>query len=62
MLLYILIKEGVGKGSRLWEAMNAITNFKVDPAVDMDIFHDLILVGKVLWDVAQFDAGVLRSV
>ena len=58
----MLLKEGVEKGSRLWEAMNAITNFKVYPAIDVDIVHELVLVDKVLVDVAQFDADVLRSV
>ena len=60
MLLDILIKEGISKGSRLWEAINAITNFKVEPSVDVDVVHELIIVDKVLGGIAQFDAEVLK--
>ena len=46
----------------MWEVINAITNFKVYPAVDVDVFHEIVLVDEFLGGVAQFDADVLRPV
>ena len=62
VLIETLIKEGVSKGSRFWEAINAITNFQLDPAVDVDVVYEIVLVDEVLGDVAQFDAEIVRPV
>ena len=62
VLLEPLLKEGVDKGSQLWESVNTITNFKVDPAVDADVVHKLVLVNKSLGVVAQFDLDVISLV
>ena len=40
----------------------AITNFKVDPDIDVEGVHELILVDKFLGDVAKVDVELLRSV
>ena len=62
VLLENLLEEGVSKGSRLWEAINTITDFKVDLAVDVDVVHELVLVDGVLGGIARFDVDVLRPV
>ena len=55
-------EENVGQVPRLWETINAVANFEVNPAIGMDVVHEAVLVDEFCWDVAQFDADVLRLV
>ena len=36
--------------------------YQSNPAIGMDVFHEAVIVDEFCWDVAQFDADVLRSV
>ena len=62
MLLETFFEENVAQGPRVWETINAVLNIKVNPAIGMDIVHEAVLIDEFCWDVAQFDADVLRSV
>ena len=44
------------------EPVNAITKFKVDPAVEVDVVKEIVFVDEFLRDVGQHDADVLWSV
>ena len=42
-------------------SINAIADFKVDLTVDMNRVHEVVFFGELFWDVAQFDADILRA-
>ena len=44
------------------ESVNAITNFKVDPAVDVDVVQEILFVDELLGDVGQHYADVFWPV
>ena len=52
----------VGKGPQSRETIDAVANLEVNPAIGMDVVHEAALVDELCWDVAQFDADVLRLV
>ena len=58
VFLETFFEEDVGQGPRVWETINAVANFEVNPA----ILHEAVLVDELCWDVAQFDADLLISV
>ena len=62
VLFETFFEENVGHGPRLWETINSVANFEVNPAIGMDVVHESVLVDEFCWYVAQFDADVLRSV
>jgi len=43
------------------EAVGALADLEVHPAVDVDVVEEVVLVDEFLGDVAQFDADVLGS-
>ena len=62
VLFETFFEKNVGQGPRLWETINSIENFEVNPAIGMDVVHEAVLVDEFFWDVAQFDADVIQSV
>ena len=57
-----LFYEGLCQSSRLWQAINAVANLKVNPTVGIDGFLQVVFVDKVLGYVGEFDAYIFRAV
>ena len=60
VLLGAFFEENFGQGPILWETINAVADIEVNPAIGVDVVHELIIVDKVLGGIAQFDAEVLK--
>ena len=46
----------------MWKSINVIADFKVDPTVDMDRVHEVLLFDGLFGYIAQFDADILGAV
>ena len=62
VLFETIFEENVGQGPRLWETINSVASFEVNPAIFIDIVYEAALGDEICWDVAQFDADILWSV
>ena len=48
--------------SRLWQAVNAVANLKVNPTVGIDEVLQVVFVDKFLGYVGEFDAYIFWAV
>ena len=62
VLLEALFEEYIGKYARLWEAVNNVADFKVNPTAAVDLVQKIVLFDEIFGYVAQFDADIFRAV